>query len=74
MSDAYGRAKTAQQRGQHGVAQEHRQRGDAHKSSMESLDERAANIFFRENNKVSNKMDSSRDQPTVVVLNLTLLY
>ena len=54
MSDAYGRAKTAQQRGQLGAAQEHRQRGDAHKSSMESLDERAAKIVFREKNKVSN--------------------
>ena len=54
MKDAYSRANAAQQRGQHGVAQEHRQRGDAHNSFKEDLNERAANIFFRENNKVSN--------------------
>ncbi|KAH8990464.1 hypothetical protein EDB92DRAFT_1863877 [Lactarius akahatsu] len=33
------------------AAQEHRRRGDAHKSVMEELDRRAAKIIFRENNK-----------------------
>ena len=54
MSEAYSRAKAAQKKGYRGAAQEHRQRGDAHKSSMEDLDMRAAKIIFRENNKVSS--------------------
>ena len=52
MSDAYSRAKTAQQRGQRGAAQEHRQRANVHKSAMKELDKRAAEIIFREKNKV----------------------
>jgi len=54
MSEAYSRAKIAQKKGYRGAAHEHRQRGDAHKSSMEDLDKRAAKIIFRENNKVSS--------------------
>ena len=56
MTEAYNRAKTAQQKGRRGAAQEHKQRGDAHKSSMEDLDRRAAKIIFREKNKVCSYM------------------
>jgi DNA-nicking Smr family endonuclease len=59
MSEAYSRAKTAQQKGYRGAAQEHRQKGDAHKSAMENLDKRAAKIIFRENNK--NRMGGRID-------------
>ncbi|KAH8990545.1 hypothetical protein EDB92DRAFT_1864394 [Lactarius akahatsu] len=51
MTEAYSRAKSAQRIGDRSAAQEHRQRGDAHKSEMEELDEQAAKIIFRENNK-----------------------
>ncbi|KAH9083472.1 hypothetical protein EDB83DRAFT_2309451 [Lactarius deliciosus] len=51
MTEAYNRAKSAQRIGDRLTAQEHRQRGDAHKSLMEELDEQAAKIIFRENNK-----------------------
>ncbi|KAH9002042.1 hypothetical protein EDB86DRAFT_2801063 [Lactarius hatsudake] len=51
MTEAYGRAKSAQRIGDRLAAQEHRRQGDAHKSVMEELDEQAAKIIFRENNK-----------------------
>ncbi|KAH9083549.1 hypothetical protein EDB83DRAFT_27151 [Lactarius deliciosus] len=51
MTEAYSRAKSAQRMGDRWAAQEHRRRGDAHKSMMEELDKRAAKIIFRENNK-----------------------
>jgi len=51
MSEAYSRAMIAQKKGMRGAAQEHRRRANAHKSSMEELDKRAAKIIFRENNK-----------------------
>jgi len=51
MSEAYSRARIAQNKGYRGAAQEHRQKGDAYKSSMEALDKRAAKIIFREKNK-----------------------
>ncbi|KAH9061248.1 hypothetical protein EDB87DRAFT_405529 [Lactarius vividus] len=51
MTEAYSRAKSAQRMGDRWAAQEHRRRGDAHKSVMEELDKQAAKIIFRENNK-----------------------
>ncbi|KAI9442246.1 hypothetical protein H4582DRAFT_1809350 [Lactarius indigo] len=54
MTEAYTRAKSAQRMGDRWAAQEHRRRGDAHKSVMEELDKRAAKIIFRENNKDRN--------------------
>jgi len=52
MTEAYSRAKSAQRMGDRWAAQEHRQRADAHKSVMEELDNRAAKIIFKVNNKV----------------------
>ncbi|KAH9083559.1 hypothetical protein EDB83DRAFT_2212617 [Lactarius deliciosus] len=51
MAEAYSQANSAQRIGDCWGAQEYRQQGDAHKSVMEELDERAARIIFRENNK-----------------------
>ncbi|KAH9176275.1 hypothetical protein EDB89DRAFT_1903105 [Lactarius sanguifluus] len=51
MAEAYSQANSAQRIGDCWGAQEYRQQGDAHKSAMEELDERAAKIIFRENNK-----------------------
>lgn len=51
MAEAYSQANSAQRMGDCWGAQEYRQQGDAHKSAMEELDERAARIIFRENNK-----------------------
>ncbi|KAH9083548.1 hypothetical protein EDB83DRAFT_27060 [Lactarius deliciosus] len=51
MSEAYRRAESARRKGRFGVAHTHTQDAIAHESEMEKLDERAAKIFFRENNK-----------------------
>ena len=56
MTEEYSRAKMAQKKGLRGVAQEHRQRGHTHKSAMKELDKRAAEIIFREKNKVCSYM------------------
>lgn len=52
MSEAHSRAKSAQKNGSRAAAQEHRQRANAHQSAMKELDKRAAEIIFREKNKV----------------------
>ena len=54
MSEARGRAKSAQKKGHHGAAHAHRQEAIAHESAMKELDKRAARIIFREKNKVSS--------------------
>ncbi|KAH9002120.1 hypothetical protein EDB86DRAFT_2827547 [Lactarius hatsudake] len=51
MSEAYRRAESARKKGRFRVAHTHTQDAIAHESEMEKLDERAAKIFFRENNK-----------------------
>ncbi|KAH9040798.1 hypothetical protein EDB85DRAFT_1886864 [Lactarius pseudohatsudake] len=51
MSEAYRRAESAKKKGRFGVAHAHTQDAIAHESEMKELDERAAKIFFRENNK-----------------------
>lgn len=51
MSEAYDQARIAQSMGDREVAQGHRQKADAYKSSMEEFDKRAAKIIFREKNK-----------------------
>ena len=56
MTEEYSRAKMAQKKGLRGAAQEHRQRGHTHKSAMKELDKRAAEIIFREKNKVCSYM------------------
>jgi hypothetical protein len=53
MSEARSRAKSAQKKGYRGAAQTHRQEAIAHEGAMKELDKRAANITFKENNKVS---------------------
>ncbi|KAI9442249.1 hypothetical protein H4582DRAFT_1267548 [Lactarius indigo] len=59
MAKAYSWAKSAQRAGDHWAAEEHRQRGDAHKSEMEVRDSYAASIIFGENNK--NRRDGMID-------------
>ncbi|KAH9061245.1 hypothetical protein EDB87DRAFT_405601 [Lactarius vividus] len=59
MAETYSRAKSAQRMGDHWAAQELRQQGDAHKSSMEVHDWYAAEIIFCENNK--NRRDAMID-------------
>ena len=54
MSEARSRAKGAQKKGYHGAAHAHRQEAIAHEKAMKELDKRAANIIFREKNKVSS--------------------
>ncbi|KAH9176284.1 hypothetical protein EDB89DRAFT_1940257 [Lactarius sanguifluus] len=53
MSEAYRRAESARKKGRFGVAHAHAHTQDAiaHESEMKELDERAAKIFFRVNNK-----------------------
>jgi DNA-nicking Smr family endonuclease len=51
MSEAYDQARIVQSMGYREVAQGHRQKADAYKSSMEELNKRAAKIIFREKNK-----------------------
>lgn len=67
MTDARGRAKSAQKKGYRGAAQAHKQEAIAHKSAMEELDKRAAKIIFREKNKVGCYMDIRRDLAKVVL-------
>jgi hypothetical protein len=52
MWEADSRAKSAQKKGSSGAAQEHRQRANALKSAIKELDKRAAEIIFKEKNKV----------------------
>ena len=56
MSEARSRVKSAQKKGSHGAAREHRQRANAHQSAMNELDKRAAEIIFKEKNKVCSYM------------------
>ncbi|KAH9061240.1 hypothetical protein EDB87DRAFT_1576313 [Lactarius vividus] len=51
MAEAYCQARSEQRMGNCWASLEYRQRGDAHKSTMEELDKRAARIIFKENNK-----------------------
>jgi hypothetical protein len=52
MWEARSRAKSAQKKRLRAAAQEHNQRANAHQSAMIELDKRAAEIIFREKNKV----------------------
>ena len=52
MSEAHSRAKSAQKKGSRGAAQAHRQEAMSHESAMKDHDKRAAEIIFREKNKV----------------------
>ena len=56
MSEAHSRAKSAQKKGYRGAAQTHRQGAMSHESAMKDLDKRAAEIIFREKNKVCGCM------------------
>ncbi|KAH9061249.1 hypothetical protein EDB87DRAFT_406376 [Lactarius vividus] len=51
MSEAYRRAWSARKKGCFGAAHTHTQDAITHENEMKELDERAAKIFFRENNK-----------------------
>jgi hypothetical protein len=68
MSEAYDQARIVQSMGYREVAQGHRQKADAYKSSMEELNKRAAKIIFREKNKVG----SLDEYPPKVILNVSL--